>query len=721
MPLEGLQLSHYRLVRLIGSGGMGEVYLAEDTRINRQVAIKVMRTEAAPYPDANAINEGSRLFQREMQAITLLDHPHILPLYDFGKEEINKTTLTYMVMPFRQEGSLSDWLQQRDNADILSPQDVAHFISQAADALQHAHNHQLIHRDVKPSNFLIRSRARDSGHPDLLLADFGIAKFADATTTTSQSIRGTPAYMAPEQWDGQPVPATDQYALAMMAYQLLTGYLPFQGGPSQVMRQHFTMQPQPPSTLNPRISPVIDAVILRALEKKAEDRFPSISTFAQAFQAALQGGEARRGTLAWGIARGVDIRATLAISRREAMIGTSRMLTLPGGRRLSVSVPEGTQDGKVIRLEGEGEPSSSGGPPGALILTIAIQRTEAAHPVSDAGSAETTVLASNPRLQAYTSQDNITDSTVPASNSQLPTISRHIPNESVEPTLPAANQGPSEETRPTLYGTDEAYGTSPRRPGFSPSMTILLVGVVFIVIVASVGLFAILRSHQVPKNLVTATATTPASHTGQANSTATTQVNTTATFIAKNPNPYPPNSGTLVLFDPLSDNSQAYNWGEGTDSTGGCQFTNGAYHVSASQGAEVCTDHSLNLSDFVYEVQMTIIQGSCGGIVFRTNLSQGYFLGVCTNGSYKLTRIANPQKSNDVIPSRFSPAINTGLNQTNVIAIVARQSTFTLYVNKQQVDTITDGTYANGLIGVAAIEKHTPTEVAYSNARVWTL
>jgi len=143
--------------------------------------------------------------------------------------------------------------------------------------------------------------------------------------------------------------------------------------------------------------------------------------------------------------------------------------------------------------------------------------------------------------------------------------------------------------------------------------------------------------------------------------------------------------------------------------------------VSASQGTEVCTDHSLNLSDFVFEVQMTIIQGSCGGIVFRTNLSQGYFLGVCTNGSYKLTRIANSQKSNDVIPSRFSPAINTGLNQTNVIAIVARVSTFTLYVNKQQVDTITDGTYTNGLIGVAAIEKHTPTEVAYSNARVWTL
>src|SRR5713101_2472320 len=95
MPLEGLQLGHYQLVRLIGSGGMGEVYLAEDTRIRRQVAIKVVRTEASPYPDANSIKEATRLFQREMRAITVLDHPHILPLFDFGEETVNNNTLTY--------------------------------------------------------------------------------------------------------------------------------------------------------------------------------------------------------------------------------------------------------------------------------------------------------------------------------------------------------------------------------------------------------------------------------------------------------------------------------------------------------------------------------------------------------------------------------------------------------------------------------------------------
>jgi len=217
MALEGVQLGHYRLVRLIGSGGMGEVYFAEDSRIARKVAIKVVRNEADPYPNAAATKEATRLFEREMKAIATLDHPNILPLIDFGEETVNKATLTYMVMPFRSEGSLVDWLQKQGNGEILSPHDVNYIVRQAADALQHAHNRNLMHLDVKPSNFLIRRRDDHPGLPDVLLADFGIAKFNSATATASQSIRGTPAYMAPEQWAGSPVAATDQYALAVMA------------------------------------------------------------------------------------------------------------------------------------------------------------------------------------------------------------------------------------------------------------------------------------------------------------------------------------------------------------------------------------------------------------------------------------------------------------------------------------------------------------------------
>src|SRR5258708_28165331 len=107
MPLEGKQLGHYRLLRMIGSGGMGEVYQAEDIRISRQVAIKVVRSEVESYPDSDTTKDAVRLFQREMKAITLLDHPRILPLYDFGEESFNNDTLTYMVMPLRSEASLT--------------------------------------------------------------------------------------------------------------------------------------------------------------------------------------------------------------------------------------------------------------------------------------------------------------------------------------------------------------------------------------------------------------------------------------------------------------------------------------------------------------------------------------------------------------------------------------------------------------------------------------
>src|SRR5205085_6417455 len=109
------RLGQYRLLRLIGSGGMGEVYLAEDARINQQVAIKLSRTETTPYPEAEPVKEAARLFQREAKAIAQLDHPYILPLFSYGEEEVNGATLTYIVMPFRKEGSLTTWLRQLKN------------------------------------------------------------------------------------------------------------------------------------------------------------------------------------------------------------------------------------------------------------------------------------------------------------------------------------------------------------------------------------------------------------------------------------------------------------------------------------------------------------------------------------------------------------------------------------------------------------------------------
>src|SRR5215472_11595363 len=255
MSLEGQLVGRYRLLKLIGSGGMGEVYLAQDPGINRQVAIKVVRVEAVDYTKKNTntipgmryvtgtgsmgLQDAARMFQREAKAIAMLDHPGILPLYDYGEQNMNEAILAYLVMPYREEGSLANWLQNV-GFKLLTVQIVEQMLQQAATALQYAHDHQVIHQDVKPSNFLIRSSREHPKYPDLLLTDFGIARLSMLTTRASQSIRGTPTYMAPEQWEGHPVPATDQYALAVMLYELLTGRPPFVGNNHQQMwHQHF--------------------------------------------------------------------------------------------------------------------------------------------------------------------------------------------------------------------------------------------------------------------------------------------------------------------------------------------------------------------------------------------------------------------------------------------------------------------------------------------------
>src|SRR6266567_2420424 len=136
MALEGQSIGRYQLSHLLGSGGMGEVYLAIDTPVYRQVAVKVMRSEMSAYPNETAGNDAARLFQREVKAIAGLDHPHILPLYDYGEETVHGSKITYMVMPYRSEGTLVNWLHKRANNALLSPLDVAQIISQAASALQ---------------------------------------------------------------------------------------------------------------------------------------------------------------------------------------------------------------------------------------------------------------------------------------------------------------------------------------------------------------------------------------------------------------------------------------------------------------------------------------------------------------------------------------------------------------------------------------------------------
>src|SRR6266700_1434190 len=478
MAIEELQDGRYHFVRSLGSGGMGEVYLMQDVRINRQVAIKVIRSEVASYPDSTAAKEAARLFQREAKAIAALEHPNILPLYDFGEEIRDGMTVTYMVMPYCTEGSLASWLRQHNSVAPLSLQDVAYLVEEAADALQYAHDQNVIHLDVKASNFLLRNNKKNPNRPTLLLADFGIARSSVTVASSSRTIRGTPSSMAPEQWGSNPVPATDQYALAVMIYELMVGHAPFVGSMEQVMYQHFSAQPLPPSTYNPQLPPAVDSVILRALAKQPEDRFPSIADFAAAFEQATQSAP---NLLLMGleetIASDIHIRATLAISQGEAQVGTNRVITLPGGQHVNVTIPAGVSDGHIIRLQEQGETTP-------VLLTIAIKKPEDSRRSSDLSSGKQQPAAVNANVR------QLLDS---ASGPDLPTLA------SSDPQL----RMPEKQSMPSVPESQPV-----RRSRFVGILSGLII-LVLVVLLAGGG-FLLYSSHQSNNNSVSLTQTATA-------------------------------------------------------------------------------------------------------------------------------------------------------------------------------------------------------------------
>lgn len=263
------RLGNYRLIRSLGSGTFGEIYLGEHLYLRTRAAIKVLRMQMG----------GNQLpgFLKEAQLIANLKHRHIVPVLEFGVQD---NLVPFLAMEYAPNGTLRTLCRRGPPLQLVG---VVPYITQAAGALQHAHEHRIIHHDVKPENMLLNQ------DKEVLLSDFGLAKLVTLDTARSMAISGSPAYIAPEQWRGQTDFASDQYALAVIAYELLTGYLPFEG-PSleELTLQHLEVQPPPPRKLNAEISRSLEEVILQALAKKPEERFASVSAFADAFKRASE-------------------------------------------------------------------------------------------------------------------------------------------------------------------------------------------------------------------------------------------------------------------------------------------------------------------------------------------------------------------------------------------------------------------------------------------------
>jgi serine/threonine protein kinase len=264
----GKQLGNYRLVRMLGQGGFADVYLGEHVYLKTLAAIKILQTRLA--------QDDLEVFLKEARTISNLIHPHIVRVLEFGVEG----TTPYLVMDFAPNGTLR---QRHPRGTRLMPVHVVPYVKQVASALQYAHDKKLIHRDIKPENMLIGQ------NNEVLLSDFGIALVSQSSRyQNTQEVVGTIGYMAPEQFHGKAVAASDQYALGIVVYEWLTGDRPFHGSFAEVASQHLLT---PPTLLREKIgeiTPAIEEVVQRAIAKDPQQRFLRVEAFANAFEQACQ-------------------------------------------------------------------------------------------------------------------------------------------------------------------------------------------------------------------------------------------------------------------------------------------------------------------------------------------------------------------------------------------------------------------------------------------------
>jgi serine/threonine protein kinase len=326
--LEDTMFGHYLLKRHLARGGMSQVYLAYDQSLQQEVAIKVVSRENS---------EHAKRFQREIKALGILSHEHILPTLDYGEQG----QWLYMVTPYIEHGTLRDLLHTKGR---LTPEEAGKILVQVCAALQFAHDQGVIHRDIKPSNILLLRGEH------AYLADFGLVKGIDEASDLTQTgcLIGTPEYMAPELAEQPATKSSDIYALGIVLYQMLTGQTPFRGStPLAIYWKHIQEQPLRPSLLDPAIPVAIEQVILCALEKDPQLRFKSPQALARAYAQALlrsRRERAERGitaplATAAGVSTGPLPPLVSAISKAQTSLDIRKVTSISAANRVDVGKP----------------------------------------------------------------------------------------------------------------------------------------------------------------------------------------------------------------------------------------------------------------------------------------------------------------------------------------------------------------------------------------------
>lgn len=322
-----LLAGRYQLGELIGRGGMADVHVGMDTRLGRRVAIKLLKPSLANDPQFRT------RFRREAQDAAKMAHPTIVRIFDAGEESVrdingNETLIPFIVMEYVDGRLLKDIVAEGP----LEPAEAARIVGQVLTALEYSHRAGVVHRDIKPGNIMIASGGQ------VKVMDFGIARAisdSSATIAETSAIVGTAQYFSPEQARGETVDArTDLYSTGIVLFELLTGRAPFRGdNPVAVAYQHVNSEAVPPSSLNPKVSPALDAVTLRSLTKDRFERYQSAGEFRDDVEAAAAGSVPARKQLAQN-----DFNATLFGVNPSSVAGSEATM-----RQLSVDSDDRVQ------------------------------------------------------------------------------------------------------------------------------------------------------------------------------------------------------------------------------------------------------------------------------------------------------------------------------------------------------------------------------------------
>ena len=744
--LVGTNLGNCTLQQLIGQGGMGAVYLAQQSRPRRQVAVKVLLPSTTLKPQH--LTAFLERFRRETDAAASLEHPNIMPVYEYGERD----GIAYLVMPYISGGTLRDVMEREGT--LAFPQTV-NYLEQMAAALDFAHARGVIHRDIKPANILLTPEGR------LLLTDFGLVKIlsdaqgAQIRLTGAGAPVGTPDYMSPEQVMGTEVDGrADQYSLGIILYQMVTGTTPFQGEtPMQIAAQQLHTQPTPPRMFRQELSETAERVLLKSMAKRPGDRYTNALELATAFRMALQGPAVQQQP------EQRNVFAASGFSTSGVLPGhglfdpkwqTGALPSMTNQQHTGIDTGELTSPNVPARTSGllsrTGMFPSVGKSTGTLPTAIAGDRNPAT-PGNEMPTPAGTRPLPDPHMfnQISSSFNTMTESGMQQAvmpqglNQMSPSLKTttgalNVPNMEQTGTGTIKLTGPVKVVQVPVAGQPGQFITgllpvpqtaqTPSQPNTRSKM-IQKIAMVFALVVLLVGGTTgiwYIRTH----NGLTSSrsnSTTPGA-VSTPNLQATTVARATATA-----------QSHIILSDPLSTNIR--NFPVSTSGTKIYQFKDGAYHMTnlGDSGIAVVLQESLPNGPIGYTLTMQEIKGddtstdnSFGMILRYSQKTKGnqtintfYSFEVFNynGGQYRFYKYDNSkgpstnpwtQLWSQVFGHEFHQGHGSG--SVNTIRVFTNGNMFTFTINGKTVGSVKDGSFASGTVGMLVNLKG--TEVAFS-------